>query len=151
MQPGVSPHEAMRGAAAGMADWTDDMKPRLLMFLAFTALLSSRLAFGAGMPVAIDEAAETAELGLALTPPPDGSADRTEGARVAALRAGGVAATSGLQVGDLIIRIGDDVIATPAAAAIAIRRAESDRRQAVPLLVMRDGRLYYVALLLPQR
>jgi hypothetical protein len=62
-----------------------------------------------------------------------------------------VAATSGLQVGDLIIRIGDDVIATPAAAAIAIRRAESDRRQAVPLLVMRDGRLYYVALLLPQR
>ncbi len=100
---------------------------------------------------ATDNLAETAEIGLTLAAFSADPKDRTEGVRVAALRAGGAAATSGLQVGDLIIRVGDAAITAPDVAVTEIRRAENDRRQAIPLLVMRDGRLYYVALLLPQR
>jgi serine protease Do len=56
------------------------------------------------------------------------------------------AAESGIERGDVIVRIGDDAVSTPAEAIAKIRKAQDEKRAAVPLLVMREGATYYVAL-----
>jgi len=90
-------------------------------------------------------------LGLELTPL---SADRRdalglaprEGVLVAAVEPGSRADASGLQPGDVILRIGGREIASPSDAALQLRAAENSRRQELPLLVMRDGTTSYLAL-----
>jgi serine protease Do len=59
---------------------------------------------------------------------------------------GGRAEQSGVRSGDVIVRVGNDVVTSPAEASAKIRAAEHDKREAVPLLVMRDGTTYYLAL-----
>ncbi|HXZ68453.1 MAG TPA: DegQ family serine endoprotease [Alphaproteobacteria bacterium] len=56
------------------------------------------------------------------------------------------AADSGLEPGDVILRVGNDKVASPSEAANAIHSAERAKKTAVPLLVMRDGTTYYVGL-----
>jgi serine protease Do len=56
------------------------------------------------------------------------------------------AAESGLSVGDVIVRVGDEAVTTPADAMAKIRKAQDQKKSAVPLLVMREGNTYYVAL-----
>jgi hypothetical protein len=46
----------------------------------------------------------------------------------------------------LIVRVGSDVVSTPAEVSARIRAAQRDKKEAVPLLVMRDGTTYYLAL-----
>jgi len=56
------------------------------------------------------------------------------------------AADSGLQPGDVIVKVGNDAVTTPAEAASQIHAAQKAKKDAVPLLVMRDGSTYYLAL-----
>jgi serine protease Do len=56
------------------------------------------------------------------------------------------AAESGLQPGDVIVKVGNEAVTTPAEAASHIHAAEKAKKDAVPLLVMRDGNTYYLAL-----
>jgi serine protease Do len=56
------------------------------------------------------------------------------------------AAESGLQPGDVIVKIGNEPVTTPSEAASRIHGAERSKEAAVPLLVMRNGSTYYLAL-----
>jgi serine protease Do len=56
------------------------------------------------------------------------------------------AADSGMRADDVILRIGSTRVTSPAEAAAQIHQAERDRKEAVPLLVMRNGTTYYLAL-----
>ena len=56
------------------------------------------------------------------------------------------AAESGLEPGDVIVKVGGDAVKTPAEAASRIHDAEKAKKDAVPLLVTRQGRTYYLAL-----
>jgi serine protease Do len=53
---------------------------------------------------------------------------------------------SGVQSGDVIVRVGNDPVTSPAEASAKIHAAEHDKKAGVPLLVLRDGSTYYVAL-----
>jgi hypothetical protein len=46
----------------------------------------------------------------------------------------------------VIVKIGNEPVATPSEAAAHIHAAERAKKDAVPLLVMRDGSTYYLAL-----
>jgi serine protease Do len=63
---------------------------------------------------------------------------------------GSKADQSGVESGDLIVRIGQIDVHTPAQAAAQIRLAERGHKEAVPLLVTRNGTTYYLALQLSQ-
>jgi len=56
------------------------------------------------------------------------------------------AAESGLQPGDVIVKIGNELVTTPSEAASRIHDAQRGKKDAVPLLVMRNGSTYYLAL-----
>jgi serine protease Do len=68
------------------------------------------------------------------------------GAVVAQVTPGSRADQSGVQSGDVIVRVGNEVVTSPAEASAKIHAAERDKKEAVPLLVMRDGATYYLAL-----
>jgi serine protease Do len=68
------------------------------------------------------------------------------GVLVAQVAPDGPAAESGVRPGDVIVRIGNDEIKSPAQANEAIREAQRLKKQAIPLLVMREGTTYYVGL-----
>jgi serine protease Do len=72
------------------------------------------------------------------------------GVVVANVQPGSRADQSGIQAGDLIQRIGNEPVATPADLVHQIHQAEHERKQAVPLLVTRNGTTYYLALQLLQ-
>jgi serine protease Do len=68
------------------------------------------------------------------------------GVYVADVTAGSPAEESGIRSGDVIVRVSNEAVTTPSQAAAAIHGAEQEKKPAVPLLVMRDGNTYYVAL-----
>jgi serine protease Do len=69
-----------------------------------------------------------------------------KGVVVARVVPGSRAEESGVQAGDVIVRVGSDIVTSPAEASARIHAAERDKKEAVPLLVMRDGTIYYLAL-----
>ena len=68
------------------------------------------------------------------------------GVVVAQVTPGGKADESGVRSGDVIVRVGNQVVTSPGEASARIKAAEQDKKEAVPLLVMRDGTTYYLAL-----
>ncbi len=81
-------------------------------------------------------------LGLALAPRSrDGS-----GAVVAQIQPGSVAATQGLQPGDVILRAGDRAVSRPGDVAEAIGMAKRNGRPAIALQIERNGGRAFVAL-----
>jgi serine protease Do len=68
------------------------------------------------------------------------------GVVVAQVTPGSKAEESGVQSGDVIVRVGNQVVTSPAEASAKIKAAEQDKKEAVPLLVVRDGTTYYLAL-----
>jgi serine protease Do len=72
--------------------------------------------------------------------------DHAKGVIVQSVAPDSRAAESGLQEGDVIVKIGNEPVATPSEAAAHIHAAERAKKDAVPLLVMRDGSTYYLAL-----
>jgi serine protease Do len=91
-------------------------------------------------------------VGLALAPFDQnehqqlGLAPGVNGVVVARVTPGSRADESGVQAGDVIVRVGSEAVTTPAEASARIHAAEHDKKEAVPLLVMRDGTTYYLAL-----
>jgi serine protease Do len=69
-----------------------------------------------------------------------------KGAVVAQVTPGSKAEESGVQSGDVIMRVGNQVVTSPAEVSAKIHAAQHDKKEAVPLLVMRDGTTYYLAL-----
>jgi len=69
-----------------------------------------------------------------------------KGVVVARVMPGSKADQSGVQSGDVIVRIGNDTVTSPSEVSAKIHAAENDKKAAVPLLVMRDGATYYLAL-----
>ena len=51
---------------------------------------------------------------------------------------------SGVRAGDVIIRLGVDEVNTPLQATEAIRTAQLENKDQIPLVVMREGRLHYL-------
>ena len=101
-------------------------------------------------------AADRNPVGLALAPL---SAEQREelglqpqarGVVVSRVAPGSLASESGVRSGDVIVRVGDEAVTTPADAIAKIRKAETEKKEAVPLLVMREGTTYYLALQLQQ-
>ncbi len=100
----------------------------------------------------LDDGAATPRVGLALAPLSpeseqafglDGSA---RGAVVARVVPGSQAEASGVQPGDVIVKVGRAAVSSPSDVVAEIRAAEHAHKDAVPLLVMRDGKTYYLAL-----
>lgn len=69
-----------------------------------------------------------------------------KGVIVARVTPGSRADQSGVQSGDVIVRVGNEAVTSPAEASAKIHAAEHDKKAAVPLLVMREGATYYLAL-----
>jgi serine protease Do len=104
-------------------------------------------------PLAANEQdADRSRVGLALAPlSPDARErldidEQVKGVLVTQVTPDSRAEESGVQPGDVIVRIGPDAVTSPSEAAARIRAAENDKKEAVPLLVMRDGATYYLAL-----
>jgi serine protease Do len=93
-----------------------------------------------------------APLGLALAMLSDeararlGLSRATRGVLVIRVAPDSRAAKSGLRSGDVIVKLGAQPVATPAELTAKLDAAKAAKQQAVPLLVMRDRTIYYVAL-----
>jgi serine protease Do len=91
-------------------------------------------------------------VGMALAPLSQDARDAlglsadTHGVVVSRVTPDSLAADSGLRAGDVIVSIGNDSVTSPNQAAAKIDAAQKAKKDAVPLLVMRDGAKYYVAL-----
>jgi serine protease Do len=102
--------------------------------------------------VAVNEKSEEGPIGLALAPLSPESRDQfgidasVKGVVVERVAPDSHAADSGVKAGDVIVKIGDETVTSPAEAAKTLHALESEKKQAVPLLVMRDGTTYYLAL-----
>jgi serine protease Do len=99
-----------------------------------------------------DDQHDNAVLGMSLAPLTHdeqqqlGLSSSDKGVVVANVSPGGKADESGIQSGDVIVRVGNQAVTTPGDVASRIHAAEHDKQEAVPLLVMRDGATYYLAL-----
>lgn len=98
------------------------------------------------------EGSDSAPVGMALTSLTQdaqqqlGLGSSVKGAVVAQVTPGSKADESGVQSGDVIVRVGNQAVTSPADVVAKIHAAEHDKKEAVPLLVMRDGTTYYLAL-----
>ena len=68
------------------------------------------------------------------------------GVVVAQVTPGSKADESGVQAGDVIERVAGNVVSTPTQVADAIHSAEQQKKDAIPLLVMRSGTTSYLGL-----
>jgi len=95
---------------------------------------------------------ETGPVGLSLAPLTPKMRERLElgedakGVVVAKVAPDSRAAESGLKTGDVIVRVGNDPVTTPEEASAKIKAAEKAKKEAVPLLIAREGTTYYLAL-----
>ena len=69
-----------------------------------------------------------------------------KGVVVANVAEGSPADQSGIQAGDVIERVAGKPVSSPADVAAAVRAAEQQKKQAIPLLVIRDGATSYLGL-----
>ena len=75
-----------------------------------------------------------------------GVGQSTKGVVVAGVSAGSRAAESGVRPGDVIVQVSGAAVSTPDAVASRIHEAERAKKEAIPLLVSRNGTTYYIAL-----
>jgi len=91
-------------------------------------------------------------VGLALAPLDQDAREHLDldpsvkGAVVTEVTPGSRADDSGVQSGDVIVRVGNQPVTTPAEASAKIRAAQREKKEALPLMVMRNGTTYFLAL-----
>ncbi len=96
------------------------------------------------------------QVGMALAPLSSGQREQlglgpsARGVVVARVIPGSRADDSGVQAGDVLERVGNAAVDTPEQVIAKIHAAEQAKKEAIPLLVMRNGTTYYVALQLAQ-
>ncbi|MGE5539967.1 MAG: DegQ family serine endoprotease [Gemmatimonas sp.] len=96
--------------------------------------------------------ADGPRVGMALAPLSPEARDAlnldatTKGVVVSRVTPGSPAAESGIRAGDVIVSVANASVTTPDQAASKIHDAQQAKKEAVPLLVMRDGAKYYLAL-----
>ena len=100
---------------------------------------ASLAANGSGKGSGEDMGGGQAMLGMQLAPDPNG------GLVVQGLSPNADAAQKGVQPGDVILRAGANVVASPSDLARAASAARAAGRKSVPLLVARGGQRFYVA------
>jgi serine protease Do len=99
-----------------------------------------------------DAAGEDGKVGLSLAPLTPELRNRfgleagAKGAVVAEVASDSKAEESGVQPGDLIVGVAGKAVVNPGQAVDAIKSAQREKKEAVTLLVMRDGATYYLAL-----
>lgn len=94
-----------------------------------------------------EERNEHPRLGLALGPLSQNQRDNLGGgAVVQSVTPGSLADQSGLETGDVIVKIGTHVVSSPGDAVEQLRTAENENRASVPILVDRNGTSAYLAL-----
>lgn len=99
-----------------------------------------------------DASNEDGKVGLALAPlTPElrnrlGIETGAKGVVVTEVASDSKAEDSGVQPGDIIVDVAGRKVATPAQAVEAIKAAQHEHKEAVTLLVMRNGTTYYLAL-----
>ncbi|HLN22399.1 MAG TPA: DegQ family serine endoprotease [Patescibacteria group bacterium] len=102
------------------------------------------------------EDADGGHVGMALAPLSNdersqlGLGPSAKGVVVAQITPGSPANDSGIEAGDVIVRVNDTPVTTPRQAIAKITEAQKDKKEAVPLLVTRNGTTYYIALELAQ-
>jgi serine protease Do len=135
---------AKEGAAAKLTVWRDGREQTVDVVIGRQQPAETASAQG--------ESSNAADLGMTLgqlTPQLRnqlGLGADAKGVYVAKVSPGGRADESGVRSGDVILRAGNEAVTTPSAASGALHRAEKDKKAAIPLLVMRNGMTYYVAL-----
>lgn len=93
-----------------------------------------------------------AKVGLSLEPLTPDVRDQlnlpasSSGVLVGEVSPGSPAEESGIQAGDVIVRVANSEVRTPDQVANAIHAAQQQKKQALSLLVMRDGRTSYLGL-----
>ena len=103
-----------------------------------------------------DTASGEKPVGMALQPLTQDMRDQlnlkptTQGVVVNQVTEGSRADESGIQAGDVIERVGGNPVRTPAQVADAIHAAERQKKDALPLLVMRNGQSAYLGLQLSE-
>jgi serine protease Do len=103
-----------------------------------------------------DAQPSTGSVGMALQPLTSDARQQlgldpsATGVVVAQIDPGSKADQSGLQSGDVIVRVGEDPVNSPAEVAAKVHEAEVASKQGLPLLVTRNGQTYYLALELAQ-
>jgi serine protease Do len=99
-----------------------------------------------------DQAEPQNPVGLSLAPLSNdarsefGLDDNARGVVVQDVKPDSHAAESGVQPGDVIVKVGNEAVRSPSEAADRIHEAQRAKKDAVPLLVMRNGSTYYLAL-----
>ncbi len=97
------------------------------------------------------EPSSGAKLGLALAPINPaareslGLGEEVKGAVIAGVRPNSPASEAGLKPGDVLLSVGNRLVATPQEAVQAIRAQQGAKQQAVALRVLRDGHSLFVA------
>jgi len=103
-----------------------------------------------------DSASGEKPVGMSLEPLTSDMRDQlnlkptTQGVVVGQVTEGSRADDSGIQAGDVIERVGGTPVSTPAQVADAIHAAEKQKKDALPLLVMRNGVTSYLGLQLTE-
>jgi serine protease Do len=135
------------GQAANLTVWRDGQERNVAVTIANQS---------AEKTAAASEQESHERVGMALAPLSRDAREQlglgpsAHGVVVAKIVPGSRADESGLQAGDLIQRIGNDPVTSPSEVVAKIHQAEHDRKEAVPLLVTRNGTTYYLALQLKQ-
>jgi serine protease Do len=99
-----------------------------------------------------DATGEDGKVGLSLAPlTPElrnrlGLENGAKGAVVAEVASDSKAEESGVRPGDIIVGVAGKTVADPSQAVNAIKAAQHEKKEAVTLLVMRNGTTYYLAL-----
>jgi len=159
-KPVTSPRELSRAVADAevgekgkLVVWRDGREVKLDVLLGEMPTQTATTEGARGVPDAAPARGGVAlsALGLTLAPLDDGTRARfgvaagTKGAVVAAVDGGGDAEEKGLQPGDVITRVNQDSVSTPADVAGAVERAKSANRKSVLLLIERGGTQQFVA------
>ncbi len=134
------------GSEVEVVVWRDGVEKKLKIIVARLDESSAKMASGAEDPTLV-----LPSLGLVLLPLTDearssnGVDEEVKGALVAVVQKDGPAAEEDIQVGDVIVEVNQDPVASPAEVESKVAAALANKRKSVLMLMNRKGVLRFVA------